>query len=100
MLIEEKASLEKEKYFKHKYFIRPFVCKKCGNKFMFERGSECMKYIFLSPIYEGDKFCDLCTIEIDSILEKFPKEPAEDELRKRLENWLNGWYPGKIVKYK
>lgn len=38
MLKRDKEQVHVNKYFDHKFFIRSFICEKCGNEFWFEYG--------------------------------------------------------------
>ena len=95
-----------DKYFDRKFFIKPFICTKCGNEIWFEHGlipdrelrlcrtgnvrfsDDCLyRYLYNSPYdKESDKFCDLCSRDIEYIFKTFDGEKALNKLA----DWLDG----------
>lgn len=104
-VIRSSDEVRLERYFDRKFFIKPFVCTKCGNEIWLENGlvparelalqrtdnhkfSDGCLYRYLSPSYYvgTDKFCDLCTQEIEYIFKKFDDEIVLNKLG----DWLDG----------
>ena len=63
---------------RRKFFILPFKCELCGNRFMFEHGYKFRKDIrlyefrgrYAKDFYKGEKVCDICSKEIVDGLKK------------------------------
>jgi len=115
-LKRDKNSVNKDKYFDKRYFIFPFICEKCKNEFWFEYGlrpdmnlklflpinykpkdvddgwdyyydsSELGKNYF-KVLTHKTKFCDICSKDIEYIIDKYPKE---DDFKSGLALWLDG----------
>ena len=101
-----KDEVRLDKYFDRKFFIRPFICTKCGNEIWFEHGlvpdrrlelrrsdntkfsDGCLYRFLYSPSsYESpDKFCDLCSQDIEYIFKKFDGKVVLNKLG----DWLDG----------
>ena len=98
MLIKSKHKVGFDKYFTRRFLILPFVCAKCGNKFMFESGVTAdddygdwsrnriyeypKQYSYCPP---PSKFCDICGKEIEGMYEANPNtDPSE------VADWMNG----------
>ena len=123
MLKRDKGIIQRSKYFKRQFKIRPFICKKCGNEFWFEScltAKKPLKCFFKRPINnpyldydfyfctqgEGDhgrqyfyrlkedktKFCDICSKDLQYIIDKYAEEEDDDEyvLCSKIGDWLNG----------
>ena len=94
-----------DKYFDRKFFCKPFICTKCGNEVWFERGlvpdrrlalqrtgghrfsDGCLYRYLTNTQYEGvDKFCDLCSKDIEYIFKKFDSKVVLNKLG----DWLDG----------
>ena len=93
------------KYFDRKFFIKPFICTKCGNEIWFEYGlipntelrlyrtgnarfsDDCQYHYLYDPPHKwADKFCDLCSRDIEYIFKTFDGETALNKLA----DWLDG----------
>ena len=100
-----KDEVQLDKYFDRKFFIKPFICTKCGNEVWFENGlvpdrrlalqrtgnqkfSDGCSYRYLyNTSYEGiNKFCDLCSQDIEYIFKKFDNKVVLNKLG----DWLDG----------
>ena len=63
---------------RRKFFIFPFKCELCGNRFMLEYGYKFRKDIrldkfregYLTFFYKNEKVCDICSKEIIDELKK------------------------------
>ena len=66
MQIAEKEKVKTERYLRKKYFILPFICDYCVNKYAFEKGSKAVSdfNFSINSVYRGAKFCGNCTDEI------------------------------------
>jgi hypothetical protein len=115
MIKRNKDTINKDKYFDKRYFIRPFICTKCKNEFWFEHGmrpdnslevylpgnykpkdEEDWSYWYDSSdigkryfryINRNTKFCDICSKDLEYIVEKYPKKK---DLTAHLALWLDG----------
>ena len=115
-LKRDKVLVNKDKYFDERYFIFPFVCEKYKNEFWFEHGlrpdtelqlllpknykpknidndwgyrldvSELGKRYF-RYITPKTKFCDICSKDIEYIIEKHPQKA---DFLEHLALWLDG----------
>ena len=100
-----KDEVQLDKYFDRKFFIKPFVCTKCGNEIWFEHGlapdrqlelqrsdrlkfsDGCFYHYLRNSSYEGvDKFCDLCSQDIEYIFKTFDSKVVLNKLA----DWLDG----------
>lgn len=100
-----KDEVRLDKYFDRKFFIKPFVCAKCGNEIWFEHdlvpdgeiqlhrsdrskfSDGCLyHYLYGSPYGEADKFCDLCSQDIEYIFRTFDSGVALGKLG----DWIDG----------
>ena len=63
---------------RRKFFILPFKCELCGNRFMFEHGYKFRKNlrlhefrgVYSKDFYANEKVCDICSKEIIDALKK------------------------------
>jgi len=104
-VIRSSDEVRLERYFDRKFFIKPFICTKCGNEVWLENGlvparrlalrrtgdqkfSDGCLYRYLdNSSYDGrDKFCDLCSQDIEYIFKKFDGKEAPNKLG----DWLDG----------
>ena len=116
-LKRDKNLVNEDKYFDKKYFIFPFVCEKCKNEFWFEHGlrpdTSLVLYLpknckpkdiddgwdyhidysselgkrYYKEITHKTKFCDICSKDIEYIIDKYPKK---DDFKNHLALWLDG----------
>lgn len=115
-LKRDKVLVNKDKYFDERFFIFPFVCEKCKNEFWFEHGLRPDRELQLllprdcKPKNEDDnwtfhwdstklgkryfryitpktKFCDICSKDIEYIIEKYPQKK---DFLDHLALWLDG----------
>lgn len=115
MIKRSRDAINKDKYFDKRYFIYPFICAKCKNEFWFEHGmrpddtlsaylpKDCkpkdeddwdywydsseLGRRYFKRINRETKFCDICSKDIEYIIEKYPEK---DDLTDCLALWLNG----------
>ena len=89
MLIRSKDDIYYERYVKKRFFIRPFICANCKNKFAMEHGLYVIngfgmgdKYFSsiedYNPLFDrtiGAKICDICSKDVlKYLLDEFEKE--------------------------
>jgi len=114
-VIRSSDEVRLERYFDRKFFIKPFICTKCGNEVWFEHGMrpDASLEVYLprnyKPKNEDDwnywcdytseigkryfryvnrktKFCDICSKDLEYLVEKYPKKK---DLTDHLALWLD-----------